>query len=73
MVTQSIKFDETKKVYYWDEWDYSFLWQLQRNIENIYIEDLKNEIQRLRSDAFPANILESSLFTNVYLTTINKK
>jgi hypothetical protein len=46
---------------------------LQRGIENIYIEDLKNEIQRLRSDAFPANILESSLFTNVYLTTINKK
>ena len=73
LVTQSIKFDETKKVYYWDEWDYSFLWQLQRDIENIYIEDLKNEIQRLRSDAFPANILESSLFTNVYLTTINKR
>ena len=73
LVTQSIKFDESKKVYYWDERDYSFLWQLQRDIENIYIEDLKNEIQRLRSDAFPANILESSLFTNVYLTTINKK
>jgi hypothetical protein len=46
---------------------------LQRDIENIYIENLKIDIQRLRSDAFPPDVLESDLFTEVYLTTINKK
>lgn len=73
LVTQSIKFDETKKVYYWDEWDYSFLWQLQRNLENIYIEDFKNDIQRLRPETHPTNIfMFPNLFTPVYLSTIKK-
>ena len=73
LVTQSIEFDETKKVSYWDEWEYSFLWQLQRDIENIYVENLKLDIQNLRSETHPTNIFNfPNLFTPVYLSTIKK-
>ena len=42
LVTQSIEFDDTEKVYYWDEWDYSFLWKTyHRNCIKIWKHSIR--------------------------------
>lgn len=73
LVTQSMEIDENKRLFYSDTWEYSFLWKLQRDIENMYNVDLKNEVQELKSMTHPNNLFEfPNLVTPVYLSTIKK-
>lgn len=73
LVTQSMELDEGKRLFYSDAWEYSFLWKLQRDIENMYHEGLKNEVQELKSMTHPNNLFEfPDLVTPVYLWHISE-
>ncbi len=73
LITQSVSFDEGKKVYSSDDFDYSCLWQVNENIRNMYIEFLKSDVQKFKSKTYPNDFFEfPELFKIKYLTTINK-
>ena len=72
LVTQSIFFDESQMVHFDDSWDYSFSWKLNKELEKLYAECLKIDVQDLRSKTFPDDLLDSSLFKEVYSSTISK-
>jgi len=73
LVTQSMEFIRNKKPYFIGTCEYPFLWKLQKDLENMYIEDLKNELQDLRSKTHPNNLFEfPNLLTPVYLWHISE-
>ncbi len=73
LITQSISFDENKKVPFSDDWEYSFLWKLNENIRNIYIESMKNDVHKIRSKTHPNDFFEyQNLLIPVYLWHISK-
>lgn len=73
LVTQSIFFDENKKVPFYDNWKYSFLWKFDENIRNIYVESMKSDVHKIKSKAHPNDLFEyQNLLVPIYLWHISK-